>query len=40
MGFIDKAQLLVLAEQLKKSAYGQYLFQIADETIFDFTLDG
>lgn len=36
MGFIDKAQLLELAEMLKKSAYGEYLFQIADETVFDF----
>ncbi len=35
MGFIDKAQLVLLAEQLEKSAYGQYLYQIADETIFD-----
>lgn len=35
MGFIDKAQLLDLAGQLEKSAYGQYLFQIADETVFN-----
>jgi len=35
MGFIDKAQLLALAGQLEKSAYGQYLFHIADETVFD-----
>ena len=36
MGFIDRAQLLILAEVLKKSSYGEYLFQIADETVFDF----
>lgn len=36
MGFIDRAQLLILAEILKKSSYGEYLFQIADETVFDF----
>ncbi|MFH0759132.1 MAG: glucose-1-phosphate thymidylyltransferase RfbA [Bacteroidota bacterium] len=35
MGFIDKAQLVLLAQQLEKSAYGQYLLQIADETMFD-----
>lgn len=36
MEFIDRDQLRVLAEILKKSAYGEYLFQIADETVFDF----
>ena len=36
MGFIDRSQLRVLAEILKKSAYGEYLFQIADEKVFDF----
>ncbi len=35
-GFIDKKQLLKLAEGLKKSAYGQYLFNIANEKIFRF----
>ncbi|MEX0981745.1 MAG: glucose-1-phosphate thymidylyltransferase RfbA [Bacteroidales bacterium] len=35
-GFIDKKQLLNLAEGLKKSAYGQYLFTIAHEKIFRF----
>jgi glucose-1-phosphate thymidylyltransferase len=30
-GFIDRAQLLVLAEALGKSSYGQYLRRIADE---------
>jgi len=35
MGYIDKAQLLVLAEQLQKSSYGQYLFNIADEKLMD-----
>jgi len=37
MGFIDRAQLQVHAEILKNSTYGQYLFQIADETVFDFS---
>lgn len=36
MGFINKKQLLILAEKLKKSSYGQYLFQIADETNFGY----
>lgn len=35
MGYIDKTQLLVLAEQLQKSSYGQYLFNIADEKLMD-----
>ncbi len=35
MGFINREQLLAHAELLKKSAYGQYLSQIADETIFN-----
>jgi hypothetical protein len=35
MGFIDKSVLLDLAGQLKNSAYGQYLFRIAEETGFD-----
>ena len=37
MGFINKAQLLLLAEQLNKSTYGQYLLQIANEEIFTFS---
>jgi len=36
MGFIDKTQLLLLAEQLSKSTYGHYLMQIANEEIFTF----
>jgi glucose-1-phosphate thymidylyltransferase len=35
MRFIDKPQLLFLAEQLKHSAYGKYLTQIAEEKVFD-----
>jgi glucose-1-phosphate thymidylyltransferase len=31
MGFIDKSQLLALAEKLKGNAYGQYLHQLANE---------
>ncbi|MDO9302908.1 MAG: sugar phosphate nucleotidyltransferase, partial [Anaerolineales bacterium] len=31
MGFIDRAQLLELAESLKSNAYGQYLNQLANE---------
>lgn len=36
MKFIDKAQLLIHAEVLKNSAYGEYLSQIAEEIVFDF----
>lgn len=32
-GFIDKAQLLKLAEGLKNNSYGQYLFNLANEKI-------
>ena len=31
MGFIDRSQLLALAETLKSNAYGQYLNQLANE---------
>ena len=31
MGNIDRAQLLRLAEPLKKNEYGQYLIQLANE---------
>jgi glucose-1-phosphate thymidylyltransferase len=34
--FIDKTQLLKLAEGLKKSTYGQYLFTVANERTFSF----
>ena len=30
-GFIDRSQLLALAERLKKNEYGEYLFQVASE---------
>ncbi len=33
MGFINKSQLLELAEQMKKSTYGQYLMGIANERL-------
>ncbi|MCC6914307.1 MAG: glucose-1-phosphate thymidylyltransferase, partial [Rhodospirillaceae bacterium] len=29
-GWIDKAQILALAEKLKKSGYGEYLIQVAE----------
>lgn len=35
MGFIDKMQLLALANQMRNSAYGQYLMNIASEKILD-----
>jgi glucose-1-phosphate thymidylyltransferase len=35
MGYISKEMLLGHAEQMKNSAYGQYLLGIADETVFD-----
>lgn len=31
MGYIDKKQLIALAEPLKKSGYGQYLLELLDE---------
>jgi glucose-1-phosphate thymidylyltransferase len=31
MGYINKEQFLILAEELKKSAYGQYLIRIIQE---------
>jgi glucose-1-phosphate thymidylyltransferase len=34
MGYITKAQLLVLAEPLKKNRYGQYLIARASEKEF------
>ena len=34
-GFISKDQLLHLASAQEKSAYGKYLFQIAEERVFD-----
>ena len=33
MGFIDREQLLVLAEPLRKSGYGDYLSKVADEEV-------
>ena len=38
MEFIDKVQLLTLAEQMRNSTYGQYLFNIANETFLDSDL--
>lgn len=35
-GFINKEQLLLLAEPLKKNQYGQYLLNIANEKIITF----
>jgi len=35
MNFIDKTQLLVLAEQMRNSTYGQYLLSIAGEKLQD-----
>ena len=37
MGFIDKAQLLRLAQPLLKSGYGQYLQRIASDVFIDHT---
>jgi glucose-1-phosphate thymidylyltransferase len=31
MGYIDKEQLLALAQPLKKNQYGQYLLNLAAE---------
>lgn len=35
-GFIDKSQLLQLAEPMRKNQYGQYLIKIADDQIKSF----
>jgi len=35
-GFIDKSQLIALAEPIKKSQYGKYLLRIASEEISEF----
>jgi len=35
-GFIDKVQLLRLAEPLRKNQYGEYLIKIAEEKVFTF----
>lgn len=35
-GFIDKGQLLKLAEPLRKNQYGQYLINLAEKQIFSF----
>ena len=35
MEFIDKAQLLALAGQMRNSSYGQYLYNIANEKFLD-----
>jgi len=35
MGYINKEQLLQIAEQMRNSSYGQYLFSIADERMLD-----
>lgn len=37
-GFIDKQQLVKLAEPLIKNQYGQYLMNIAEEKIFTFDM--
>ncbi len=38
-GYIDKEQLVRLAEPLSKNQYGQYLMNIAEEKIFTFTFE-
>ena len=35
-GYIDKAQLLKLAEPLEKNQYGQYLIKLAENQIITF----
>lgn len=34
MGYIDEAQLRVLAEPLRKSGYGEYLINLIDQRVF------
>ena len=35
-GFIDRTQLIELAQPLSKNQYGQYLLKLADKQIFPF----
>jgi glucose-1-phosphate thymidylyltransferase len=39
MGFIDRAQLIALADALVKSGYGEYLMSIADDTLASNSAD-
>lgn len=39
MGYISKKQLLVLAEPLRKSGYGQYLLDISEDVYSDIQYD-
>lgn len=39
MGYISKEQLLVLAEPLRKSGYGQYLLDISEDVYSDIQYD-
>lgn len=34
LGYIDAKQLASLAEEIKKSTYGQYLFRLLEETVY------
>jgi len=36
MGFINKEQLLELAQPLSKNQYGQYLINLTERQIFPF----
>jgi len=38
-GYIDRRQLLSLAEQLKKNQYGNYLLKSADEQTYNFEIE-
>jgi glucose-1-phosphate thymidylyltransferase len=38
-GYIDRRQLLSLAEPLKKNQYGSYLLKIADEQTYNFEIE-
>lgn len=38
-GYINKSQLLSLAEPLKKNQYGNYLLKIADEKSYNFEIE-
>ena len=34
LGYIDEAQLRVLAGRIAKSTYGQYLLRLLEETVY------
>ena len=38
-GFIDRDQLIALAQPLKKNQYGKYLMKISDEVFYNYDIN-